>query len=691
MGPTEDELAESALQAQEQDKPTPYDYREDYWLAYPYFDERFAAEVIKRFSNHLEQWESNNVGNAVWAAYRAYHSLERGGGLGSRDPTVSLTEAGEDGEFMSMRMNHFRGLLKHQIALVTANRPAWDPQARTTDAKAMQQVSLCKGLLDYVMDEKQIGPDLKQQYETAKVTAAGFIALGWKETHDGDGTITASVLAPWEVCHERVRSYKTAQWFIYRTYESRWDWVAKFSESDPEKARKIAGIQNQPHIGTAFMYESEDGSSDADRFEVLHVFALPSPSCPDGRYAIVADGDITLLDGPNPYGDEIPISRLCPAEFVGTSIPFGDSWSLLAPDEAYNAMLSMAMTRVDTYGIPTLAVPAGSDYTQQDFSGNKLLEYTPGMGEPRILDYLKIPPELPSVMGMVKSGMEELSGINSVTRGNPTENVSSGSYAALLQSMAIQFNSADEAAWIANLERVGSLVVRIYQRMASDKQLVSICGTDQQWTAREFTGEDLDQIQRVAIKPANALSKTVAGRLALADTMLERQLVSSPQEYLQVVETGNVEPLFSGPTKELTLIKSENEMMMRGQTPSVALWDNDQTHIREHKCLLDTQLRGNIPLATLVMNHLTEHMNNWQQKDPNTLAAIGQPPLPASMASMPTMPGQAPQPGPRQQKQPETEEAKGKPGPNPGPRGHEPGPMPSEPEPAKTPNGEAVA
>jgi hypothetical protein len=699
---TDDEIIEAALgNKPANDTGEPYKYEEEFWLQFPFYSKDFASEVVQRFGDHLERWLTTNISSAVWTAYRAYHGLSANPYATNADPVVSITVAGEDGEFMSMDMNHYRGLVKHQIALVTANRPAWDPQARTTDARASQQVSLTRGLLDYTMDELRLGLDLVDQYEIAKVAASGWIALGWKETGDGKGTVVASTLAPWEVCHERVRDYKTCQWWIYRTYESRWDWVARFAAVDPEKARKIAGLKNEPHVASAFMYDDPEGGGDkADRFEALHVFAKPSEACPKGRYAIIADGELVLLDGPNPYGDDVPISDITPARFVGTSVPFGDSWSLLAPGDAYNAMLSMAMTRVEAHGVPTLGVPAGSEFTRDDFSGNKMLEMGPaGMGEPKVLDMLSIPNELPNMMNLVKAGMEELSGINSVTRGNPQENVSSGSYAALLQSMAIQFNSADEKAWIANLERVGSLVVRIYQRMATEKQLISICGSDETWTAREFRSEDLDQIQRVAIKPANALSKTIAGRLALGETMLEKQMIQTPQEFLQVVATGNVEPLYSGSAKELSLIKSENEMLMRGEAPKVSIWDNDQLHIREHKCLLDTQLR-NTPLAKGVMTHLQEHMMSWGQQTlmaPDTLAAKGQAPLPAAQAAAQQaaqLEGggmQQPQEGPRQQVQPETEEPpKGKPGPQGAPPGREPGPMPSEPEPAKTPGGEAV-
>jgi hypothetical protein len=685
----------------------PYDWERDHWLSQPYFSKEFASEVVDRFGSHVEMWggRQSNVSSATWAAYSAYHGLEgpsySGTGL---DPIVSITEAGEAGEFLSMRMNQYRGLVKHQIALVTANRPAWDVVARTTDSKASSQKTLTEQLLDFEMDSKGKGLALKTQYEIAKVCAAGFLALGWNEHFglDGKGEVWALPLTPWEVAHERVRVYSDCNWWIFRAYESRWDWVAKFAKDDPEKAEKIRGLSSDQNVANAFMYNDPSQREDSDRIEVLYVYARPTRSCPKGRVAIVAEGDLVLLDGPNPYGDECPITRICPAEFVGTSVPYGDSWVLLAPDEAFNACLSMALTRVDAFGVPDIAVPAGSDYKPSDFSGRNLLEITPGGGDPHAIDLLKIPPELGNMMDRLKGGMEDLSGINSVTRGNPQENVTSGSYAALLQSMAVQFNSADEAAWIFNLERVGSLIIRIYQRCATTAQLVNICGSDEAWTAKEFTGESLDRVERVAVKVANALSKTVAGRMQMSEQMLQIPgAIQFPQELVSVMQTGNIKPLLSGPANKVFLIKSENERILRGEQPRVSVLDDDRLHIAEHSCLMDTHAREDIELAKSIQAHIDEHMASWRDKtmkNPDLLEALGQPPLSnAAMVRDQTnaqTQGQQPgpqQPGPRQQQQPGTEPAKAKPGPERAPPGKEPGAMPNQPEPARTPSGEAVA
>jgi hypothetical protein len=704
---SDDQLVESLDPAMspEAEGGEAYDWQKDHWLSFPYFSGEFATEVVERFGRHLEMWGGSrtNVSEATWAAYRAYHGLEGATYRGGMDPIVSITEAGENGEFLSMRMNQYRGLVKHQIALVTANRPSWDAMARTTDSRANTQKVLASQLLDYEMDARGKGLALKTQYEIAKVCAAGFLALGWNE-HFGkrqQGEVWALPLTPWEVAHERVRVYTDCNWWIFRNYESRWDWVAKFAESDPEKARKIANVATIPTIGNAFLFEDPlISGADNDRIEVLYVYARPTRACPDGRLAIIADADIPLYDGPNPYGDECPITRICPAEFVGTSIPYGDSWVLLAPDEAFNACLSMAITRVDTFGVPPIAVPMGSDYKQSDFSGNNLLEVPPGAQDPKVLDMLTIPGEIPMMMDRLKSGMEDLSGINSVTRGNPNENITSGSMAALVQSMSVQFNSADEMAWVHNQEKIGSLIVRIYQRMCTDKQLINICGMDQAWTAQEFTNEDLDQIDRVAIKAGNAFQKTLAGKQAIADALLERGVIETPQEYVEALGTGNVTPLFSGPVNLLTLIKSENEAILRGEGAKVAVTDNDQLHIREHACLMDSAARGDLPRAKLILDHVMAHLKSWREKPPDLLEALGQPPLTAAAqmqaqlaeAENPGGAGATPPDGPRQQPQPNTEAAREKPGPKAPPKGAAPqgAGMPKPAQPAKTPAGQPV-
>ncbi len=691
--------------------PEPYDFAKDFWLARPYFAKDYAGEVMERFAAHVQTWETSGYGAAVFAAYRSYHNLNSDG---DDDPITQLQAAGEVGELLALTLPHYRSLVRHQIALFTSERPAWDPQARTTDATASRQVPMAANLLDYVLATGNLDSRLAEQVELMMVAGAGFFVSGWdaQKGLDGRGWFTQRVCAPWEMAHEKVRTYDDCSWWIYRAYESRWDWVARYAKLDPEKAERIAQVdQSESDFGKHGLGRYDDESPGGDRIAVLYVIARPSAACPDGRMSIVAGEDLVLFDGPYPYGEDVVVSRMCASEFLGTSIPYADSWGVLAPADAYNAMLSMLVTRVDTCGVPNFCVPEGSEIEFSDIAGgNNIWKVAPG-GQPTVVDLLQIPGAIPALLQLLSGEMEKATGINSVTRGQPAENVSSGSMAALLQSMAQQFNSNLERAWALNLERIGTHHVRIFQKMADEKHAISVVGIDEKWTVQEFQGEDLAGILRVSVKTASALSKTTAGRAEIADKLLERKLVNA-QEYLRVIQTGQLQPIFHTPVGQLNGIKARCEKLMRGEPSPPLTWDNHQLCVQEFRALLDTEARYDPAISAAVNQALNEQLQLWSKlsrESPDILVAIGCPPLPQAlqvgqqaealraMGQQPGAPPGAPPnmpPPPRQQEQPGTEEPKGKPGPAPQPPGNQPSraapAMPKEPAPAKTPDGRSV-
>lgn len=712
----EDELVDRALGEPEdltddlvdaEPPPLPYDWEEDFWLKRPFFSEEYAADVFDRFSRHLDEWNDGSVGGTVWNAYRAYHNIS----TVDDDPITQLQATGEMGELLAMAIPHYRALVRHQIALFTSERPAWDPQARSAESASARQVPLARNLLDYIAAIGPLDARLAEQVELMMIAGAGFYLVGWDSNVglNGRGWFTNKVFAPWEIAHEKVRTYDDANWWIARVFESRWDWVARFAKDDPDKAEEIAELDtDQADFSTAFRsYEGSAVHEDKDRIAVLYVIARPTLACPEGRFSIVARDDLVLYDGPYPYGEDVTLSRMCASEFLGTSVPYCDSWGVLGPAEAYNAILSMMLTRVDTSGVPNFAVTDGSEIEFSDIAGgNAVWKLPPGSQLPTVVDLLQIPDVMPAIMQIIGSEMEKVVGINSVTRGQPQENVSSGSMAALLQSMAIQFNSNLERAWILNLERIGTYHLRVFQQMATEEHAISVMGTDNRWTVQSFRGEDVKGVLRTTVKTAGALSKTTAGRAEIADKLLERQAINA-QEYMRIISTGQLEPTFAGPVGELTGIKARSEKLMRGEKAPPLAWDNHQLCIREFRALLNTEARDDAKIAEGVIGTLREHLNLWAKitmETPDMLAAIGIPPLPqaaqmgaqaqamkqGAMNGMPPgMPPPGPPPeGPRPMKQPETE-APPKQGPTPKPPGHEPSgahpAMPKEPKPAKSP------
>lgn len=690
-------MEDADIDIEVEEKPEPFDFSDKYWLKKPYYDEEYASKVTELVTSNTSMWRDSMLGDALWKAYRTYHSME-----GEGDVTnTSIMTAGEDGELLSLRINQYRNIIHHQLALAAGQRPAWDPQARTSDSAAAKQVAMARNILDFVMSAKKFERKLYDQAEAAFVLASAYFVIGWDPNagSNGEGDVWGRILMPWELVFEQTRDYDDVKWWIFEQSENKWDWVAHFADADPGKAEKIANLSTKESADARYM-NAVLGSRGDDRIPVRHVYALPSKALPAGRFSKVTEDGTILFDGPYPFGTAKCVIRMAPNEFLGTSQPFADSWALLPVNDAYSDVISTIMTRIDGFGIPNITKPQGSELEAEDMAGMRFIEHPIGAEKPSVLDLLKIPQELIGMLGVLQGVGEMLGGINSVSRGNPAENIKSGSMAALVQSMAIQYNSALERAVTCAAEDVGTAVLKVYQCMATQPQLISICGEDNAWTAAEFTKESIKDIQRVSIKTVNPMSKTTAGRSDIADKLLERGAINSPQEYMNILATGNVDPFFSGPVNQLSSIKSENERMMRGEQAHAIIWENHELHVREHMADIDAQMRENVPVLTMVNNHIMEHFQLWaklSRESPDILTAMGQKILPAAQAvgqQAAMMGGMAPGvegPAPNPVQEPNTQKAVGKAGRPPSKGdGQEPPGQPQLPKPAQDPmTGEA--
>lgn len=680
------------------DAGEPFDLREHYWLARPAFAPSFAEEVWRRYRRHSQLWsaEADPIAQAVWKSYRTYHGISSLDST-SATPDIDLVENGDHGELISMAINHYRSLVRHKLALNTAQRAAWDPQARTSGAEAMKQVRLTRNICDYYWTAKRFDQRNYDQAELMEIAGVGFCAQGWDHAAglDSEGDVWAQTLAPWEMLHQDVRNYLDCRWWIFPRWESRADWAARLARANPEAARRVweMGVDEMFTCGVKTIRDDMQ-RTETDQIPLLYVYANASASCPNGRLAIIAASDLVLVDSPLPYGRTAPISRMCASEYAGTAKPLANSWSMLPLMDGLYLAVTAAMTRLDFGAIPDVVITEDTEFEQGDLGGLNLLRVPEGTTMlPTLVDALQIPAVLPEMIKFLVQTMEAMTGINSVTRGQPDPNITSGSMAALIQTMAAQYNSAEDRAYNLALEELGTHLVTIVQRLAGEGLLVSIVGEDERWAIQRFRAEELNEITRVAVKVVPAILKTLGGKMEIADKLLERGLIKHAQDYFAVLETGSLSPVFKSPVDELTLIKSENERMRRGEQVHVLVTDNPYLHIQEHKCELDTDARDDPAYTQRVLAHIQEHYrvaNQMSLQTPDMCAAMGWPPFPqaaslaAAVQQMQGGGGMPAPPAPAMPEQPSGDDPRAKPGPAPQPPGKEPSQAaPSLPTPAK--------
>lgn len=183
------------------------------------------------------------------------------------------------------------------------------------------------------------------------------------------------------------------------------------------------------------------------------------------------------------------------------------------------------------------------------------------------------------------------------------------------------------------------------------EQIVPIVGRGNRQTVVRFKAEDLQAIDSVQIEMQAASLRTSAGRIDVADKLLQAQLITDPRQYLEVQATGRIEPVLDAPYAERVLIDAENERLMDPQRAGqvrALISDNHAKHISEHLSKLnDPDLRMDDSITGSFLGHVQEHIQLWGMAPPDILAATGQAQAPsAAMAQQQAAAAAQANPGP---------------------------------------------
>ena len=163
---------------------------------------------------------------------------------------------------------------------------------------------------------------------------------------------------------------------------------------------------------------------------------------------------------------------------------------------------------------------------------------------------------------------------------------------------------------------------------------------------QEFKSDDINSISRVVVDVGNALMNSTAGRAQVAENLLQMGVIKSPEKYLMVLNTGNLDYLIEGELNELDTIKSENEAILRNEDVIAVITDDHALHIREHKAVIaDPVLRKDPELVQRALAHMQEHIELLRTVDPGLLAVTSQQPLAPIQPPMPPQAPMAPQTG----------------------------------------------
>lgn len=573
-----------------------------YWAALP--SDEVVPELHSRVKAYYTQLAQTGHLDKIRKVYQMYY------GLNQYDPT-SIQEGGAARELLRIRINKMRSILNHIQTIITQNRPALKAVAINSDVASLMGAKLGETLIDYYMATRNFEDLLKQATEMALVTSKGYIVMDWdvtqgKEygaTQDGqviyDGDISARSKSALDVVHDIYN--ENPNWYIIVDRVNKFDLAAQYSE----KAEDIVLLSDGTYQELDFPYFNPMQNDLVFKYTFVH---KKTPAVPNGRHVEFLDGDILLTDSPLPY-KEMLIFPIQPNKIGGSDLGYTPAFDLLNIIDALNSVYSSMITNVDTFGVNNVWTPPGQNLNVSQLAGG--LNHIESETKPEAVNLATMPGEMFKIGDMLDGLIANLSGINDVVQGTPQASLRSGEALALVASQAILYNSNLQQAYVSLSIKVGQGILWLLEDYATTTRMVAIVGQKNRSMSKMFSGANLEGIDRVIVEPVAALSKTTAGKMEIANNLLQQNMLKSPEEYLTLLETGRMDTLLDGTVNEGLLIQQENELLRDGSLNMTAILTEDHArHIRGHKEVLsDPYLKTNAEVVQRVLDHIQDHIN----------------------------------------------------------------------------------
>lgn len=550
--------------------------------------------------------------------------------FGQGNASSYINRSGSQLQNSSIVVNDYRSILQHAVTLVTSNRPAYDVRATNTDYKSQTQAILGEQILDYYLKEKKLEKHLKNACGQAVRYGESFIGLSW-DVHAGnlytvdemgnpqaEGDIEYKVYDPLSVIRD-IDNTGNPDWCILRDKINKYELAAKI----PEHAEHITNLTISKSNSSEREIDFELKTSTNDETDMIYLYTFyhrKSTVLPEGKVVFFVD-DLKLLESPLPYTD-MPVYRIAAENLDGTCLGYTVAFDLLGIQESSDKLYSALVSNNLTFARQIIQAERDNDIDVSSLSDG--LMFIESDKEIKPVNLTKSAPETYEFIKTMQAKMQELSGMNEVIRGTPSPNLRSGNALVFIAAQAITYNSGLERSYNELIEDVGTATIRMLKDFATSPRFVAVVGKYKKAFMKEFQGSDLENIDRITVEQQGAVMRTTAGKLQLAENLLQNKIITRAEQYLAVLDTGRLEPLVEAEQAELLLIRHENEMLSEGKPAVVVATDAHDLHIREHKAVISNpESRAVAAVVEATLAHIQQHFQVKRSTDPELLMITG--------------------------------------------------------------------
>ena len=640
----------------------------------------------------------------------------------------SFQIVGDNGELLLVTYNDFRNLLQHILNMTVSQPPNMTAQSINDDAASLIAAQTFDGVFGYYMQTYRQGRLLRESritVENALVTDTGYTLVEWDPYA---GKATGEKLAPvtdesgqpaidelgkpkmepvtdrrgqplmeyegdmyfksrscWDVFYDPgVENEDEADWVLVRDQVNKYEYAQRYPKHETE-------ILGSSSIQTDAINQWRRGFRKATKTNMINVYKFyhrPTAMMPKGRYAILLDAATVLLDGPNPY-DCLPVFSIRAMEGLGSIVGYAPANVIAPVQQSQNILSSAMMTNYSMFGVQNIAVKDSDQFDVTELAGAmNIIKYSDVA--PQGINMAKQSDGIGEFFDVLGRKGEILSGINSVVRGDPESSLKSGKALGIVQASAVQFQSALAASYAQYLKNIGNFMLYVFRKYVKEERITQIVGENEMQQSATWSGDTFGPIDRVTAEIIDPAMRTLGYRTDLAMFMAQNNLTRTPQEFLTVLTTGQLKPMYRAEITELNTIHQENSEMLKAAkqledqskqleaklqqqvqmglldpmmmqqalnaqldqlaqqlAPPVIRWDNDDLHMGEHTSVACAPaVRRNGLVTRIVMAHMTMHEQNKVVKAQQAAVEAAKAQLAAQVAVQqlmgPMMPQQAP-------------------------------------------------
>lgn len=563
-----------------------------------------------------------------------------------------ISEDGEQGEFLSLHVNEFGSLIKHQLILTTSEQIEIDCIPTNDAPESEAQATLGEQVIRYYFGEGGVerglvqcahrkllfgkayvvqlwdafrGPEsgveevparddsgqpLTERVEV-EVPAPGMPQMGMQEAPPEmrretverpvmterirrAGDIVHRVYSPIDVAHDvGARTGEALSWYVVRERIDRWELAARYPEHRQYIIERPAFNRDETAKWERGSFSlSEQLTTRTDQIHVLRLVHDRCEALPQGLEALVC-GDVVLGPAMPLVYKRLPVHPMVAQEILDTPIGYSESANMLGPQAALNAAASNGLTSSDAGSVPKWAVPRGANVGVESLAPNmRVVYYDPQPQAPNggMPELLRTPEWRDVHATQIQVWRETLQIMSGVNAVVRGQSEGkSGADNALIQAQAIQYMNGDVRAYSDTVRSVALGIVEVLQAFAEEERLLRIVGEDESPTVTYFKGSDLRDIRHVEVDLGDPVMRTMQGRRAIASELLERfPQQITPEQYLAFIGTGRLEPLWKAQRNQVRLIRAENASLAKGQPVQALISDCHMEHIREHLAQLSS-------------------------------------------------------------------------------------------------------